>query len=156
WARRSPCRLSDGWQTGIGRSRARTHPFRRCTARSIDMSILSPSQNVLRNAPFLQASVRVLSSNEAEAIRSEVIRKFALRRGRPLWENLANSASLQDPDGWRLIDSYLSGNPFILFFDEEEDKQMIEFPAQSRLVPILEECPGFEFYLTDRETTYLL
>jgi hypothetical protein len=118
--------------------------------------ILPPSYHVIQSLSLLQVEFRLLEEKRAQAIRSRVIDSFASHRAGPLWENLLSAVAVQDADGWRIIDNYLLGASFLIFFDEAEDKSMIEVSAGASLTGILGECPGFEFYITDPETTYLL
>lgn len=120
------------------------------------MSLQPPSYHAIQSLRMLGINFRLLGVDEAEGIRSQVIGRFASHRGGVIWQNLLDSASVQDQDGWRRIDEYLLGSKFLLFFDETEDRNIIEFPIGSSLTSVLEECPYFEFYVTNDEVTYLL
>lgn len=122
------------------------------------MKILRKSEWVAEAAQCLGIDFRVPSAQEAAVIREGVVTKFTrgMEGATRTWERLLAHASVNNPDGWKLMDDYLSGRPFIVFFNEHEDKIMLEFPPGSMLVPIIEECPGFEFYVTDHEASYML
>jgi len=82
--------------------------------------------------------------------------RFISSSNRPMWENFTSAVSIYNPEGWRMIDEYIMRKPFILFFDQEEDATMIEFPEGNEITPVLEDCSGFEFYVTNCETDYIL
>src|SRR5581483_1816644 len=112
------------------------------------ISAQSASERMILAMPYSvpqRVLLGALSDEEANVIRTQVIRKFASYPGDVIWQNLLRFASVQNPDGWKMIDGYLAGTSFILFFDEIEDKTMIEFPAGTNLSFVLKECPGFEF-----------
>src|SRR5262245_54520532 len=119
------------------------------------ITIHPPSFFIIQSLQLLQIDFLLLGEDEAEFVRKQVIRKYTSTSGPVIWENLLHDASIQNPDGWRLIDEYVSGTSFLLFFDEDEDRSMIELAAGSNLTSVLEECSGFEFYITDHETTYV-
>ena len=43
-----------------------------------------------------------------------------------------------------------------MFFNEDEDQAMFHFADGAEVVPVLEECTPFEFYLTDDSAAYLI
>ena len=120
------------------------------------MELYTPSHYIIESAQHPATRFHVLGKEEADDLRKDILNKFAAGNPKVIWQDLLSSASVHDPNAWRWIDSYLSGNSFVLFFDEQEDKSMFQFPPGTRLTPILEECPGFEFYVTDYAATYLL
>lgn len=120
------------------------------------MKLLLPSQHILLAAKSLEQEYRVLKQDEAEQITNEIFLNYTSGRGGYIWESLKNSASRQDSDGWMLMDDFLTGMQFIVFFDTFEDRTMIEFASGSKIVPIIADCPGFEFYVTDQKTWFLL
>ena len=75
---------------------------------------------------------------------------------RELWERLNDSVGHQDPAAWRWISSYAAGHPCILVFSPRDEVGAVEFDDGSELIPTLEKCPGFEFYVTDPSYTFLL
>ena len=107
--------------------------------------ILPPSYHVMQSLSMLRIEFRLIEEKQARVIRSRVMDSFASHRAGPLWENLLSAVAIQDPDGWRMIDGYLLGASFLIFFDEAEDKSMIEVSAGASLTGTLGECPGSSF-----------
>jgi len=118
--------------------------------------IFPPSHHIIQSLTLFQISFRLLEEKEAEVIRSQVMKRYTIPTDRPIWESLSDHASIQNVNGWRLIDDYLSGASFVIFFDAKRDRLMVEVSSGASLTRILEECIEFEFYITDPETTYLI
>jgi hypothetical protein len=73
-----------------------------------------------------------------------------------LWERLNDSAGHQNAEAWRWIASYLTGRPCILAFSPKDEVDAVELDDGSELVPVLEKCPGFAFYVTNASYSFLL
>jgi hypothetical protein len=116
----------------------------------------SPSYHLLEAATALAIRPGTLSDEEAANLRRHILRQYVNRSSDRMWEGIADARSRYDPTGWSQIDDYLNGRPFLVLFDIIEDNRVLEFPGGTRITPILEECPGFEFYVTDRQASYLI
>ena len=75
-----------------------------------------------------------------------------------MWDGggLSDSASIQDPEGWRLISRFVGSRPCVLFFDASDEAEMLEILSGEALQTLLAESYGFEFYVTDADATYLI
>ena len=72
-------------------------------------------------------------------------------------DNLLESyEALHDPDGRQLLEDLLGNEEILLFFNQDEDPAVFSFPAGYRLQEVIGECVGFVFYVTNRETTFLV
>ena len=74
----------------------------------------------------------------------------------PFWQCLVESIGVTYPFAWEWFDSILSGKEVILFFEPEENDGCFFFEDGGNLVPVLEECYRFTFYLTDSNASFLL
>ncbi len=73
-----------------------------------------------------------------------------------LWENLNNSFSIKNANVWKWIDKILDKETIIMFFDLENESYAFKFNSARDVVDILSESFGFEFYLTNEESDYIL
>ncbi len=73
-----------------------------------------------------------------------------------LWEKLRTYESLSDSNGWSYIKDYVLDNCCIMFFNRDEESKMFEIANGKDLQYILSETSGFEFYITDKNCSYLL
>lgn len=73
-----------------------------------------------------------------------------------LGERLKHSFGVLDTEGWKKIGDLTSDRRIVLFFDESETRKMFELENGKQLVRILEECPGFEFYVTNQGCEFIL
>jgi hypothetical protein len=120
------------------------------------LSLSRHSIHVHEEAEKLGYEHQLLPAEESEQIHCEVRRHFATSHHRVLWEALGADTSYQNDDGGAKIDSFLQGAPFILLFEEHDDKTVMRFEAGCCLNALLNECYGFVFYLTDANYSYLL
>ena len=118
-------------------------------------------EDVVQAARLVHAEVRELKPAERDRIWALVAGRFAVTgRAVPrfLWEDVQGAAAVQDPEAWRWIADYAArrSEPAILFFNPADESAMFTFKDGAQVVPVLEETPSFEFYLTDPDVTYLL
>jgi hypothetical protein len=115
-----------------------------------------PSLHLLQAARVTSVPVDVADASYATHLRAVVTQRFLHGQRTRMWEDLRVSENMRDPDGWRLIDDYLTGSQFVVLFDPEEDPDILTFPAGTLIAPLLEECPGFELYVPNREVSFLV
>lgn len=102
-------------------------------------------------------SVAPLNDEDAMVIRKSIEETYAGSHGQsPLWERLEGDLSKHDPDGWRAIADFPFEGRVTIFFDRENETTMYSVKSCSDVVNLLSECPGFVFYLTDGECSFLL
>jgi hypothetical protein len=99
--------------------------------------------------------VTALSVAERDRIRGRVRSLYGERR-RWMWESLPDPASVQDPDAWQWIEEFVGDRECVLLFDVDEDEEMFSVPSGAALDALLGNTCGFEFYVTDRNATYLI
>jgi hypothetical protein len=73
-----------------------------------------------------------------------------------MWERLLDATGVQFPEGWRRLADFLGTAPALLLFDPHDEKTYFEFDSGVDIPRVIEECFGFEFYVTDRQTSFLL
>jgi hypothetical protein len=101
--------------------------------------------------------VRQLNRDESMAIWKCVEDSFTAYHGQsPLWERLEDDLSKYDPDGWRAIGEFPYDGRITLFFDKNNETTMYSINNCSDVVKLLSECPGFVFYITDANCSFLL
>ncbi|MHC5748350.1 MAG: DUF6756 family protein [Nostoc sp.] len=72
------------------------------------------------------------------------------------YQNLNNTYSINDSKGWSFIQDYVGENEVILFVNPDEEQEMWIIPSGKALTSILSETIGFPFYVTSRDTDYIL
>jgi hypothetical protein len=121
-------------------------------------------------AKVVNARITELSAEQSQQVRAAVLQRFvdgsripsagfSKRRtleSWPLWEALRGAASVQAVDGWRWVSDFVGNSTVVMFFNEDEDRTMFRFADGAQLVPVLEECTPFEFYLTNDDAEYLI
>lgn len=104
--------------------------------------------------------ISMISPVDGQRLRIELANKYADgKTSWPLWDNLRDAASIQDPDGWMWVADYLDSKRTLLLFDEDGDANLfraLELEDSTQLVDLLRNLPPFEFYLTNRSTEYLI
>jgi Family of unknown function (DUF6756) len=103
-----------------------------------------------------RTEARELAPTDAETIRREAESRFARRGGPWLWDRLIDSVSKYRVDGWSKATEFCHDQEVTLFLDEMNGTTMWHFNSGRELRVVLENSPGFEFYLTDPEVTYVL
>lgn len=92
-----------------------------------------------------------------ERILERVLNKFCENfDGNWIWERLKQYSTLSDDMAWEHLKDFIGENECIMFFNQNEEKEMFLIHSGNDLNIILAETCGFEFYITDRECTYLL
>ena len=115
-------------------------------------------QNSIEKAKRItRCSVENLNDKSTALVRSRIESLYAEGPSyKPLWERLNEQVGVFDPDGWKTVEKYPFNDNLLMFFDLDNEKTMYLFSSIGDVVKILSECPGFVFYLTDCECTFLL
>lgn len=100
---------------------------------------------------------KVLSTQHYQALYQAVLDKFALGVDKfPLWENLNDSESLKEKDGWLLISDFVGNEEVVLFLDNRTEKFAITLNGSKDLNKLLSNTFHFVFYITNINVDYLL
>jgi hypothetical protein len=100
-------------------------------------------------------SERVTSAFVMEALRERFAAR-PIRRTLPIWEDLREDASIQEPEAWRCIGEFCAGRACILAFDPHDEAVAFEFGDAAQIPAVIDECFRFEFYVTDERYSFLL
>lgn len=111
---------------------------------------------VTRAASATGTPMALLPTNEANIVRNLIIERFTNGRTGFLWEYFPDQVSIGTPNGWRWIDDFVQGAKAIMFFLDWQEPAIVQFEQGSRIVPVLEEVFGFEFYITSPEVDYVI
>lgn len=98
-----------------------------------------------------------LSDEDGKKIKNNIALKYTHWQPGPfLWDRLKDAAIREDCAGWEKICDFVGANKCLIFFDDIEDKSVLVINNGKNLHRLLDEMYGFEFYVTDFETAYLL
>jgi hypothetical protein len=70
------------------------------------------------------------------------------------WDNSEAPRGLRTTDGWQLIPAYVGTSECVMFVAGAS--ACWTFRDGSDLLRVLEECPALEFYVSDKDASYLL
>lgn len=73
-----------------------------------------------------------------------------------LWEKFIHSEAINDDMAWSYIKDFINDNECIMFFNQDEEKEMFLIRSGWDLNFLLSETYGFEFYITNMDCLYLL
>jgi hypothetical protein len=99
--------------------------------------------------------LRCLPAADRDPLRERVLSRYG-SGGRWIWESHTPCAWVHNPDGWKWIASFVGSRECVLLFDTGEDVEMFQLPSGWALESLLANSYGFEFYVTDVETSYLI
>ena len=73
-----------------------------------------------------------------------------------IWEQFKECSHYQNSDAWSKIEDYVKENNCIMFFNKCDDEYAFLIANGVELQTILGESFGFEFYITDRDQSYVI
>ena len=73
-----------------------------------------------------------------------------------IWEQFKECSHYQNSDAWSKIGDYVKENNCIMFFNKCDDEHVFLIANGVELQTILGESFGFEFYITDRDQSYVI
>ena len=113
---------------------------------------------ILKAANVLHLSVLELTQVESLFIIDQIVAKYAKgKRDNFLWENFVEKNVISnDKDAWKLIKDIIGKEEVIMFFNPEDESTALQFCSGNDVVALLSETFGFEFYLTNKTTDYVL
>jgi hypothetical protein len=107
------------------------------------------------------AAVKEIEKEDRENIRLGMINRFAQDDNYQnyIWSNLPprSFASCQDPNAWLLISSFLKNEEKVLIlFNRSDEEAVLEFSYGNEVIPVLQECDDFEYYMTNESYEYFV
>ncbi len=101
--------------------------------------------------------IRILEPAEARAHREAIRHRFARSpHAEVLWHDLGERVSVQHERGWQAIPLVAGAGSCFVFLDESRSRQTYVFDDAQDVESMLREAVGFEYYVSDRECTYLV
>ncbi len=114
------------------------------------------SEEVKRAADVLDINITELSRDVSLEIIKIITEKYAAGNSCFLWDDLTDYVYVNNSDAWSWINEYIGNTEVIMFFNESDEKKSFLFKNGDDLVAVLGETYGFEFYVTNKEKSYLL
>lgn len=112
---------------------------------------------IIQAAQTVNATIVELKDRKKNDIRKLIISRYTKDYDTHyIWKGLKEDYSIQDPEGWRLIHEFIKDLESILFFDEDEETSMFLFEDGAKIVQVLSESVGFEFYITNKAADFLI
>ncbi len=105
----------------------------------------------------LKINAKILQQEEVTKIIDGIYNKYTNGKisGR-IWENTINDVRVVSENDWKWISKYIGNSEAIMFFEPTDEKIAYVFSNGEDILRVLEECFGFEFYLTNFKLDYLL
>lgn len=112
-------------------------------------------EDLLKTAQENGLQLTLLPKEQSIKIKNNVKNKYLKTdNGSFIWENLRKSVVVSDINGWAKLANYVKQNSCIMFFDENDEA--ISIKNGDELYTLIYEMYGFEFYITNNITDYLL
>lgn len=112
-------------------------------------------EDLLETAQENNLQVTLLPREQTVKIKNDIKSKYLKTdNGSFIWENLRKSVIVSDINGWEKISDYVKQNSCIMFFDGNDEAVIIKNGHE--LYILIYEMYGFEFYITNSITDYLL
>jgi hypothetical protein len=106
---------------------------------------------------FLKINAKILNEEETSKIVNGIYTKYTNgKKSRRIWENTINDVRVVSENDWKWISRYIGNTEAIMFFEPTDEKIAFVFSNGDDILRVLEECFGFEFYLTNFKLDYLL
>ena len=114
-------------------------------------------EEVKRAAAALKVPLDGLDAAAYARLISAIKHKYVdgRRHGCFLWERLMDFAAVTDERGWSYLKDFIGDRACVLLLDPSETGGAV-LPNGEALDRVLGDCYGFEIYVTDWETDYLL
>lgn len=115
------------------------------------------SSAIEKAAKVNSITIEKLERSSSEKIKSQIYQKYIkTKKGIFLWENFERFSTLQYSAGWELLSDFVGEKECLMFFENGDDNTIIRIRNGSDLHSLLCEMFGFEFYITNFETEYIL
>lgn len=112
-------------------------------------------EDLLKTAQENNLQLTLLPREQSMKIKNNIKNKYSKGDNRSfIWENLKESVVVSDTNGWAKLSDYVKQNSCIMFFDENDEA--IAIKNGDTLYTLIYEMYGFEFYITNNITDYLL
>lgn len=116
-------------------------------------------EQILTASNNLGMQVSILTSEKKTEVISRVMNRFVKKDEThifPIFEKLDDFVGIDVSESWMWISDFINDNTAILFFNDDDEKELYEFQKGKDIVSILNEIYNVEFYVTNSRTEYLL
>ena len=102
--------------------------------------------------------IKKIESKDRKEILDLILKKYIdiNKKGVWLWEKFVHYEAVNDDMGWSYIKDFVKDNECIMFFNQEQEQEMFLIQSGEDLNYILSVTFGFEFYITNKQCSYLL
>ena len=115
------------------------------------------SKEIERAAKECGIDLIVVKKEEAEEIVNCIKQKYRKSNKYSfMWDELNDFSVINNKDRWTYIKDFIGDSICLLFFNVFDDKTVFKLNNGMDLHEILGETYGFEFYVTNMETQYLI
>ncbi len=115
------------------------------------------SNDIVKSASENRIAIQFLTTDQAKKIRSNIAQKY-LKSAKNIfmWEGFGQPAIASNVNGWKLICDFVREQSCLLLLDACDDESIFVINSGNDLYTLLSEMYGFEFYITNMETEYIL
>ena len=98
----------------------------------------------------------ILSGQYTDDFRERIVKRYCDTNMTFIWEQFKECSHYQNSDAWSKSGDYVKENNCIMFFNKCDDEHAFLIANGVELQTILGESFGFEFYITDRDQSYVI
>ncbi len=114
------------------------------------------AEQIQEAATKLGVQVQLLTKREIDLIREQLGERYTRSKTRIDPYDLEESNSFHDPSAWTWLTDILSDEPVIIFFYPRDDAEGYRIPSGKLVTPLLRNCTGFPFFLTDPQLSFVI
>jgi hypothetical protein len=120
-------------------------------------NMIDIKSEILAASKILRIKTSELSQVDKKKLLLGISNKYTGVKNRDwLWKYVKDVVSIANKDAWQWVENFIGDSKTIMFFNQSDDKSAFIFMNGHDVVKILGETFGFEFYLTNENTDYLL
>lgn len=114
-------------------------------------------EEIITAVNILKINVVEISENQSQEIIKKIIKKYTTENeNRYLWEEIIDYFSVNNKEAWQWINEFIGDSEAIMFFNNSDERRSFIFKNGDDLVSVLRETYGFEFYITNKDFSYLI
>ena len=107
----------------------------------------------------LKIPATVIDEKRSSKLKQELAQKYSVNKQRSRilsWQNLENTESYHNSDGWKMLKEYVGNGEVLLFVNPEDEQTMWKFNNGADLESLLSESTSFPFCITSEKANYIL
>ena len=114
-------------------------------------------EEIITAVNALNINCTEVDEKQSQEVIKRIIKKYTTKNENTyLWEEIIDCVSVNNKDAWQWINDFIGDWEVILFFNSADEKKSFVFKNGEDLVSVLGETYGFEFYITNKDLTYLM